>query len=149
MCRECQMTLFVDCNKPLIKKLENHVQSKELLNMETEFCSVALDIIGRAVFNYDFQSVTTESPVVKAVYRALQEAEHRSTSFIPYWNLPFARHYMANLKDFENNMEFIYSGILKQNRLLADQAMNFNYEWCRHWYRGEDDHGEGQQAGCG
>ena len=46
-------------------------------------------------------------------------------------------------------MEFIYSGILKQNRLLADQAMNFNYEWCRHWYRGEDDQGEGQRAGRG
>ena len=49
----------------------------------------------------------------------------------------------------ENNMEFYYSGILKQNRFLLDQAVNSNYEWCRHWYRGEDDHGEGQQAGCG
>ena len=46
--------------------------------METEFCSVSLDIIGKAVFNYEFGSVTKESPVVKAVYRALQEAEHRS-----------------------------------------------------------------------
>jgi len=26
--------------------------------------------------------------VVKAVYRCLREAEHRSTAFIPYWQIP-------------------------------------------------------------
>lgn len=34
--------------------------------METEFLNVALDIIGLGVFNYDFGSVTSESPVIKA-----------------------------------------------------------------------------------
>mmetsp|Transcript_61332 Transcript_61332/g.168352 ORF Transcript_61332/g.168352 Transcript_61332/m.168352 type:complete len:412 (+) Transcript_61332:170-1405(+) len=56
--------------------------------MEEKFSSVTLDIIGQAVFNYEFHSVTDESPVVKAVYRTLREAEHRSTAFIPYWMLP-------------------------------------------------------------
>ena len=101
------MALFVDCNKRLVNKLEHVAESRETINMETEFCSVSLDIIGRAVFNYDFGSVDSESPVVKAVYRALQEAEHRSTSFIPYWNLPFANLYMKNLQDFEANMELL------------------------------------------
>lgn len=41
--------------------------------METEFCSVSLDIIGKAVFNYEFGSVTKESPVIQAVYSALKE----------------------------------------------------------------------------
>ncbi len=67
------MALFVDCNRPLIEKLDNCARTGTTLDMETEFCSVSLDIIGRAVFNYNFSSVTTESPVVKAVYRALQE----------------------------------------------------------------------------
>lgn len=58
------------------------------VDMEEKFCSVTLDIIGNAVFNYDFNSATTESPVVKAVYRCLREAEHRSTAFIPYWQIP-------------------------------------------------------------
>ena len=40
--------------------------------METEFCSVSLDIIGKAVFNYEFGSVTAESPVIQAVYCALK-----------------------------------------------------------------------------
>lgn len=101
------MELFVDCNKPLLAKLDRAATSQTPLTMETEFCSVSLDIIGRAVFNYEFGSVDKESPVVKAVYRALQEAEHRSTSFIPYWNLPFAKHYMKNLQDFESNMDLL------------------------------------------
>jgi cytochrome P450 len=91
--------------------------------METEFCSVSLDIIGRAVFNYNFSSVTSESPVVKAVYRALQEAEHRSTSFIPYWNLPFAKHYMPNLQDFEKNI-LLLNNVLDELILKALETQN-------------------------
>jgi hypothetical protein len=36
-----------------------------VLDMEEKFCSVSLDIIGRAVFNYDFGSTNSESPVIK------------------------------------------------------------------------------------
>lgn len=64
---------FVDCNGPLIKKLSDASDDGSTLNMETEFCSVSLDIIGKAVFNYEFGSVTTESPVIKAVYSTLKE----------------------------------------------------------------------------
>ena len=101
------MDLFVDCNKPLLAKIELAAEKETTLNMEAEFGSVALDIIGRAVFNYDFKSVDTASPVIKAVYRALQEAEYRSTSFIPYWNLPFSNYFMQNLQDFEKNMKLL------------------------------------------
>ena len=48
------MNMFVKCNEPLVQKLENAAKSNTVLNMETEFCSVALDIIGMAVFNYNF-----------------------------------------------------------------------------------------------
>lgn len=101
------MKLFVDCNQPLVAKLTQCSEDGSELNMETEFCSVSLDIIGKAVFNYKFGSVENESPVVKAVYRALQEAEHRSTSFIPYWQVPFAKHFMKNLQEFEENMNLL------------------------------------------
>ena len=61
-----------------------------VIDMEERFCSVSLDIIGLAVFNYDFGSTTRESPIIKAVYTCLQEAAHRSTFYFPYWNLPLA-----------------------------------------------------------
>ena len=40
--------------------------------METEFLNLGLDIIGLGVFNYDFNSLRSESPVIKAVYGVLK-----------------------------------------------------------------------------
>lgn len=51
------------------------------VDMEVEFLNLGLDIIGLGVFNYDFGSITSESPVIKArgpppprhtIYSALQ-----------------------------------------------------------------------------
>lgn len=84
-----------------------------VVDMEERFCSVTLDIIGKAVFNYDFGSVTKESPIVKAVYRVLREAEHRSTSFIPYWNLPYADQWMGGQVEFRKDLTLL-------NDILAD-----------------------------
>ena len=70
--------LFGYCNHPLIESLDKLVKKDGKVEMEEKFCSVALDIIGKSVFNYEFGSVTDESPVVRAVYSALVEAEHRS-----------------------------------------------------------------------
>jgi len=78
-----------------------------VVDMEERFCSVTLDIIGKAVFNYDFGSVTQESPIIKAVYRVLREAEHRSSSFIPYWNLPRADQWMAGQVEFRRDMTML------------------------------------------
>ena len=50
-----------------------------VIDMEERFCSVSLDIIGLAVFNYDFGSTTRESPIIKAVYTCLHTVHHRYT----------------------------------------------------------------------
>ena len=98
-----QISLFAQCNSALINSLYEAADapgaadapvgsgskgSAGFVDMEEKFCSVTLDIIGNSVFNYDFDSASEESPVVKAVYRCLREAEHRSTAFIPYWQIP-------------------------------------------------------------
>lgn len=64
--------VFTDCSERSILKLEKLLGEGELqedktieLDMEAEFSSLALDIIGLGVFNYDFGSVTKESPVIK------------------------------------------------------------------------------------
>ena len=135
------VTLFADCGDRLNEDIEGVVRRGGAVEMEERFCSVSLDIIGKAVFNYDFGSVGSESPVVKvsgkqsrerratpkeagpltprrlrascllaillieqAVYRTLREAEHRSTSFIPYWNLPYAEKWMSGQVSFNKDM---------------------------------------------
>ncbi len=45
-------------------ELQRCLQTFEI-DMEEEFLNLGLDIIGLGVFNYDFGSITTESPVIK------------------------------------------------------------------------------------
>jgi cytochrome P450 family 97 subfamily B polypeptide 3 len=99
--------LFGYCNIPLISSLDKLAAEDGHVEMEEKFCSVALDIIGKSVFNFEFNSVTKESPVVKAVYRALVEAEHRSMTPAPYWNLPFANQLVPRLRAFNADLELL------------------------------------------
>jgi cytochrome P450 len=99
--------LFADRAGILVNDLEARSTAGQVTDMEERFCSVTLDIIGKAVFNYDFGSVTMESPIVKAVYRVLREAEHRSSSFIPYWNLPYADKWMGGQVEFRADMTML------------------------------------------
>lgn len=101
------INLFGDCGERLINDLEVRANQKTTVDMEERFCSVTLDIIGKSVFNFDFGSTTKESPVVKAVYRVLREAEHRSSSFIPYWNLPYADKWMGGQVEFRKDMSML------------------------------------------
>jgi cytochrome P450 len=99
--------LFGYCNIPLISSLDKIAERDGKVEMEEKFCSVALDIIGKSVFNYEFDSVTKESPVIKAVYRALVEAEHRSMTPAPYWDLPFANQLVPRLRAFNKDLDLL------------------------------------------
>jgi cytochrome P450 family 97 subfamily B polypeptide 3 len=99
--------LFAHCNEPLVENLNRVAEKDGKADMETFFCSVALDIIGLSVFNYDFGSVTNESPVIRAVYSALVEAEHRSMTPAPYWNIPFANQLVPRLRKFNADLKLL------------------------------------------
>jgi len=104
---EHMVGLFGYCNEPLIDSLNKISEGNGKVEMEEKFCSVALDIIGLSVFNYDFGSVTQESPVIKAVYSALLEAEHRSMTPAPYWDIPFANELVPRLRVFNENLDLL------------------------------------------
>ena len=121
---EHMVGLFGYCNQPLIDKLnqivDNDSSTGAKAEMETYFCSVALDIIGLSVFNYQFGSVTSESPVIKAVYSALVEAEHRSMTPAPYWNIPLANQLVPRLRKFNADLKLLNT-VLDE---LIDKAKN-------------------------
>jgi len=77
------------------------------IDMEAAFLSFGLDVIGLGVFNYDFGSVEVESPVIQAVYGVLKEAEHRSTFYLPYWNLPLADVLVPRQRTFRKDLAVI------------------------------------------
>lgn len=84
------------------------------VNLEAMYSSVALDVIGQAVFNYDFASVKRQSGVIDAVYGLMQEAEHRSFFLLPYWKIPIFGHRFLGLgpispkqSTFRGNLEVV------------------------------------------
>ena len=80
--------MFGDCGLKGMSQLARAEKANESVEMENFYSRFALDIIGKAVFNYDFDSLSTDDPVIKAVYTVLREAEYRSVTFIPYWKVP-------------------------------------------------------------
>ena len=79
----------------------------EAVEMENYFSRLALDIIGKAVFNYDFDSLTHDDPVIKAVYTVLREAEYRSTYPIPYWNVPPLRAVVPRQRECDEALKIV------------------------------------------
>ncbi|KAI4371336.1 hypothetical protein MLD38_019584 [Melastoma candidum] len=77
--------VFCRCAERLVEKLQDAASDGTAVNMEAKFCQLTLDVIGLSVFNYNFDSLTADSPVIDAVYTALKEAEARSTDILPYW----------------------------------------------------------------
>jgi len=98
---------FGEANEKLISQLRNNARAGARIDMEERFGSLALDIIGKAVFNYDFDSVCDESPVVKAAVRALGEVEHRALVPLPYWKVPGANELVPRLRDFNRDMDLL------------------------------------------
>ncbi|KIZ06747.1 hypothetical protein MNEG_1212 [Monoraphidium neglectum] len=72
----------------LSDKLTAAAKSGAPVNMEAAFSQLTLDIIGKAVFNYDFNSLTKDSPIIQAVYTSLKETEQRATDLLPLWKFP-------------------------------------------------------------
>ncbi|AQK60340.1 cytochrome P450 15 [Zea mays] len=110
---EAMVRTFTRCSERTISKLEELTESEgreqnsTIVDLEAEFSNLALDIIGLGVFNFDFDSVTKESPVIKAVYGTLFEAEHRSTFYIPYWNLPLTKWIVPRQRKFHSDLKVI------------------------------------------
>ncbi|KAI3989615.1 hypothetical protein MKX01_036224 [Papaver californicum] len=83
--------VFCKCAERLVEKLKTDADNGTPVNMEAKFSQLTLDVIGLAVFNYNFDSLTADSPVIESVYTALKEAEARSTDLLPYWKIDLLR----------------------------------------------------------
>ncbi|XP_078155673.1 cytochrome P450 superfamily protein isoform X1 [Carex rostrata] len=79
--------VFAKCAERLVEKLDPYALSGEPVNMEAKFSQLTLDVIGLSLFNYNFDSLTSDSPVIDAVYSALKETELRATDILPYWKI--------------------------------------------------------------
>ena len=81
-------SVFEPCTRRLEAKLRDAAAAGKAVDIEACFSQLTLDIIGLAVFNYDYNALTTDSPVIQAVYTALKETEQRATDLLPIWKVP-------------------------------------------------------------
>ena len=99
--------LFGASASNLADKLEPSAKSGSTVEIESELYAMALDVIGKAVFNYEFGALKEETPLIKAVYRVLRESEHRSTFPLQYWNIPGAMDVVPRQKQFKEDIAAI------------------------------------------
>lgn len=59
------INLFGEATDRLCKKLDAAASEGEDVEMESLFSRLTLDVIGKAVFNYDFDSLTNDTGIVE------------------------------------------------------------------------------------
>ena len=91
----------------LADKLDVAAKTGATVELEGDLYAMALDVIGKAVFNYEFGALKQETPIIKAVYRVLRESEHRSTFPLQYWQIPGAMDIVPRQKQFKEDMTMI------------------------------------------
>jgi len=105
-------------------KLRAAALSGTPVNMEAVFSQLTLDIIGKAVFNYDFNSLTSDSPLIQAVYTALKETETRATDLLPYWKIPLLNQFVPRQRKAAAAVELIRTttnDLIRQCKEMVDE----------------------------
>eukprot|EP00930_Biecheleria_cincta_P021620 TRINITY_DN15975_c0_g3_i1.p1 TRINITY_DN15975_c0_g3~~TRINITY_DN15975_c0_g3_i1.p1 ORF type:complete len:618 (+),score=97.82 TRINITY_DN15975_c0_g3_i1:75-1928(+) len=70
---------FAKCTAGAIRAIDAAAAADEVVDLESVYLNLGLDIVGKAVFNFDFNSVAeSSSPIVSAVYRVLKETGFRA-----------------------------------------------------------------------
>lgn len=125
--------LFGKATDRLCKKLDVAATDGEDVEMESLFSRLTLDIIGKAVFNYDFDSLTVDTGIVEAVYTVLREAEDRSIAPIPVWDLPIWKDISPKLKKVNAALKLINDTldnlIAICKRMVDEEELQFHEEY--------------------
>lgn len=130
---EAMLELFGRAADNLCKKLDAASNDGEDVEMESLFSRFTLDVIGKAVFNYEFDSLSNDTGIVEAVYDVLREAEARSTALIPYWNIPIVKDLFPRQRKVSASLKLI-NEILDDlinicKRMVEDEDVQFHEEY--------------------
>ncbi|CAN0830358.1 Protein LUTEIN DEFICIENT 5, chloroplastic, partial [Linum grandiflorum] len=127
------ISLFGAGTDRLCQTLDKAASDGEDVEMESLFSRLTLDIIGKAVFNYDFDSLTNDTGIVEAVYTVLREAEDRSVSPIPTWEIPIWKDISPRQKKVNSALGLI-NGTLDEligicKRMVDEEELQFHEEY--------------------
>ncbi|KAM0831941.1 hypothetical protein ACQ4PT_065215 [Festuca glaucescens] len=125
--------LFGKASDRLCQKLDKAASDGEDVEMESLFSRLTLDVIGKAVFNYEFDSLSYDNGIVEAVYVTLREAEMRSTSPIPTWEIPIWKDISPRQRKVNEALVLI-NNILDEliatcKRMVDEEDLQFHEEY--------------------
>ncbi|OMO92953.1 Cytochrome P450 [Corchorus capsularis] len=127
------VNLFGQATDRLCKKLDGAATDGEDVEMESLFSHLTLDIIGKAVFNYDFDSLRNDTGIVEAVYTVLREAEDRSVSPIPTWEIPIWKDISPRQRKVAEALKLINDVlddlIATCKRMVEEEELQFHEEY--------------------
>nr|QNS29944.1 cytochrome P450 [Nothapodytes nimmoniana] len=127
------INLFGQATYRLCEKLDAAASDGEDVEMESLFSRLTLDIIGEAVFNYDFDSLTNDTGIVEAVYTVLREAEDRSVSPIPFWEIPIWKDISPKQRKVASALQLINETlddlIARCKRMIEEEELQFHEEY--------------------
>ncbi|XP_073032888.1 protein LUTEIN DEFICIENT 5, chloroplastic-like [Primulina eburnea] len=127
------LKLFGAATDRLCKKLDAAASDGEDVEMESLFSRLTLDIIGKAVFNYDFDSLEVDTGIIEAVYTVLREAEDRSIAPIPLWEIPIWKDISPKLKKVNAALKLINDTlddlIAICKRMVDEEELLFHEEY--------------------
>ncbi|XP_042449339.1 protein LUTEIN DEFICIENT 5, chloroplastic-like isoform X1 [Zingiber officinale] len=125
--------LFGEASYKLCKKLDVAASDGEDVEMESLFSRLTLDVIGKAIFNYEFDSLTNDNGIVEAVYIVLREAEMRSTAPIPTWEIPIWKDISPRQKKVSQALKLINSTlddlIAICKKMVEQEELQFHEEY--------------------
>ncbi|KAL3833960.1 hypothetical protein ACJIZ3_008696 [Penstemon smallii] len=126
-------SLFGQATDRLCQKLDAAAADGEDVEMESLFSRLTLDIIGKAVFNYDFDSLKVDTGIVEAVYTVLREAEDRSTAPIPFWEIPIWKDISPKLKKVNTALKLVNETldnlIAICKKMVDEEELQFHEEY--------------------
>ncbi|KAK7374352.1 hypothetical protein VNO80_07782 [Phaseolus coccineus] len=125
--------LFGQAADRLCQKLDAAASDGEDAEMESLFSRLTLDIIGKAVFNYDFDSLSNDTGIIEAVYTVLREAEDRSVAPIPVWDIPIWKDVSPRLRKVNQALKLINDTlddlIAICKRIVDEEELQFHEEY--------------------
>ncbi|KAK3415901.1 hypothetical protein EUGRSUZ_H01373 [Eucalyptus grandis] len=127
------INLFGQTTQRLCDKLDIAASEREDVEMESLFSRLTLDVIGKAVFNYDFDSLTNDTGIIEAVYTVLREAEDRSVSPIPFWEIPIWKDISPKQKKVNEALKLVNDAlndlIAICKRMVDEEDLQFHEEY--------------------
>ncbi|KAI4374036.1 hypothetical protein MLD38_012082 [Melastoma candidum] len=127
------INLFGQATDRLSQKLDAAASNGEDVEMESLFSRLTLDVIGKAVFNYDFDSLTYDTGIVEAVYTVLREAEDRSVSPIPFWEIPIWKDISPKQKKVNEALKLVNDALDNLisicKRMVDEEDLQFHEEY--------------------